>query len=160
MSSPHFSPPLTESADIPVAPPWHTLETPATRWVKRGAGLVMAAAYFLPLTTCKGRDTAPSGAFGWNSGWQVAVVLLFFWPLVYEALAIVAARSASAFGNPWGRLALVSGSLVGIAWLAFPVLMWGGRLRYGAFVAMAALAAYGAMLVDVWRRRRRGSPTG
>jgi hypothetical protein len=158
MSSRHFTPPLTSPDDIPLGPPWHALESRATRWIKRAAACALAAAYFLPLTSCKGKDTFPSTTFPWNDAWQFFVVLLFFWPLLYEALVLVATRLASDFGHPWGRLALVGGSLAGIAWLAYPVLAFDGRLRYGACVAVAALATYGAMLVAVWRRRLRGQP--
>lgn len=160
MSSRHFTPPLTAADDIPLAPPWHALESRATRWIKRGAACAMAAAYFLPLTSCKGQDALPSTIFRWDDAWFYLVVLLFFWPLAYEALALVARRLASDFGHPWGRLALASGSLLGLAWLAYPVLAFSGRLRYGAFVSLAALATYGAMLVAVWRRRRRWQPPG
>lgn len=157
MSSRHFTPPLASSNDIPLAPPWHALESRATRWIKRGAACTLAAAFFLPLTSCHGQDALPSTMYRWDNPWQYVVVLLFFWPLAYEALVLVATRLASDFGNPWGRLALVSVSLLGLAWLAYPVLAFNGRLRYGAFVAMAGLATYGAMLVAVWRRRWRPS---
>jgi hypothetical protein len=159
MSTARFTPPLASSHDFPIAPPWHTLESPGTRWGKRVAAFVLAGAFFLPLTSCGGKDAA---AKDWMSPelWTDAAIALaaFFWPLLYEGLAIVAAQLASAFGHPWGRLALVGASVLGLAVLAFPVLMWGGRLRYGAFVALFALLGYSIPLVLLLRRRRRWQP--
>ena len=159
MSTARFTPPLADSVDIPVAPPWHTLESRGTRWGKRATAFVLAGAFFLPLTSCQGKDVA---AADWVTPetWTYApfVFFAFFWPLLYEAATIVAAQLASAFGHPWGRLALVGASVLVLAGIVFPTLMWDGQLRYGGVVAMGALLGYSAPLVVLWRRRRRWQP--
>jgi hypothetical protein len=159
MSTARFTPPLADAVDIPVAPPWHTLESRGTRWAKRAAAFALAGAFFLPLTSCQGKDLAPADWMTPESWTDATLVFLaFFWPLLYEGTTIVAAQLASAFGHPWGRLALVGASVLALASMAFPAVMWDGHLRHGIFVAVSALLGYTAPLVVLWRRRRRWQP--
>ncbi len=128
---------------------WNAFETPATVWVKRIAAVGLATGFFLPLTSCSGRDYSAATAYDWPSFGYCAAILLFFWPSAFEIALSFLTRSDSGLRNPWPRVALIAGTFFGITWLVY----WGSHMRYGALVAYGACASYAAGLAVLIKRR-------
>jgi len=88
---------------------WNALETPATVWVKRIAAVGLAAGFFLPLTSCSGRDYSAATAYDWPSfgfcvailaGTFVGITWLVYWGghMRYGALAAYGTCASYAAG--------------------------------------------------------------
>lgn len=141
--------------DAAAASRWSALESPATRWVQRIAALALAAAFFLPLSSCGGREQSAAGEYPWNSVGAAVFAVLFFWPLAFEALRAWVARLSPEAHHPLYRLLAAACSSFAIASVVLPSIQWGGRARYGTMVAVLALASYAAVLLLLLRRRSR-----
>jgi hypothetical protein len=133
------------------------------RWLKRIAALSLAVSFFLPLTQCSQKlgTTSPpvtvsaSNAYEWPSILAIALLLLFFWPLVLQLWRIIKKRPAISSKASCVEFGLSVLSLAGTSWLVLSwVLTFGASIRYGAFVAAGSVLVYGVVsLLEAIRMR-------
>ena len=159
MTAHRYAPPKAPIADVdePGRPrPWRGFDSPATLSLRRMAALTLAASLFMPLTRCSSSDSSGATALV-DLPWYGAVLVLaaFAWPLLFEALGRLADRLPLERPVPLLRLGLCAGSLSALAWLTCLYWLGWATLRYGAFVAMSALAGYVLSMLILLRRRRR-----
>ena len=128
------------------------LENLSTLWTKRIAAAGLAISFFLPLTSCSGRDYSASSAYEWPSVGACVGLFLFFWPIGFEVATGLCARPRPALWIPRLQIFLVACTVLGISWLLY----WGQQVRYGAFVAYMSSVSYGVVLWALVIRSRRG----
>jgi len=118
--------------------------------VKRIAAAVLCVCFFLPIASCNPKAALPGevqagpiniaaySSYEWPSIGSALLTVAFFGP---AALQLIILRNSA--GSKTKRFAIVeiisSGfCLISVTWL----LLWGGSVRYGAFIAYSMAGAY------------------
>ena len=145
-----FAPPATGSSSVePTRKPPRS-ETRLTIWTKRLAAVVIACSYVLPLASCNHKSYSAYDN-GFDNVWGWASLLLYFWPVVFEAVGWLFSRRRAGRWWPGPRFILLGCLAVLVGYLA----CWGESIRYGALLTYAAVACYAAALWSALARDRR-----
>jgi len=126
---------------------------PMARLLKLISACALMASFFMPLSQCTHKDPtavpqvqSAVTSYEWPSAGSLVLLLMFGWPLAGQVLSIRRSQP------PWQGLYLmvVAEVLLSAATLAtiLFLLLWGNEVRYGAFVAIAAVLSY--LLLAVW----------
>ena len=131
--------------------------------VRRGAAAALAVCFFLPIANCPrvertgttisnhgSGDIAPYSAYDWPSIGAAVTLVAFVWPIAFELGRLFQRRRATL--SLVASLVMSGLSAALVAW----IVMWSRSIRYGAFVAYAAIAGYIVAIVASYRARTPG----
>ncbi|MDN3575365.1 hypothetical protein QWZ03_01080 [Chitinimonas viridis] len=123
------------------------------RLLKLISAFALMASFFMPLSQCtqKGPAEGPhvqsaATSYEWPSTGSLVLLLMFGWPLAGQVLSLRQRQPT------WQRryLTVMAEVLLSAATLAtiLFLLLWANEVRYGAYIAIAAVLSY--LLLAVW----------